>query len=137
MADPVKISPVPTVTGNSQWDTFIGYAATHVGVLTAGVSLAWMNAHGFDTKSLASTGLDMSVLITTTVSGFLLSGAAWAWGQWRTRKSQLAIAANTALAAITGQVPVGIAKNLTPAMAAAVQASPKANVAEVAPAPLK
>lgn len=124
----------PSITGNPQVDTFLGYAATHLGVLVAGISIAWMNAHGFDTASLAKTGLDMTVLITTTVAGFSLSLAAWIWGQLRTKWSQQAIVSNTVQAAVTGKVPEAIAAKATPEQAQAVESSTRAAVAPIPPA---
>lgn len=135
MAEPAKVPLVPSVTGNPQIDTFLGYLFTHLGVLAAGIAIAWMDAHGFDTKALSNSGLDLSVLIATTVGGFLVSIAAWVWGQYRTKWAQGAIVNNTVRAALTGEVPAAIMAKATEAQAQAVEANPNTVVVPTPPAP--
>lgn len=128
MEDPTKMNVVPTVTGNPKYDTALGYFAVHVGMILAASCVAWMDAHGFDTKALAKDGIDLTVLISGTIVGIILSVAAWVWGQYRTKWSQKAIVDNTVHAALTGEVPVAIISKATIAQAQAVEASPTASV---------
>lgn len=137
MSDPVKAPIVPTITGNPQLDTFIRYTAAHVGMIVAATSVAWMDAHGFDTKALTANGLDMSFLISTTVGGILMSTLAYVWGAISTRQSQTAITMNTALAAMTGNVPEAIAAKLPADAAQAVENSARANITTDKPATVK
>lgn len=134
MADPVKAPLVPTVTGNPQLDTFLGYAATHVGAIAAAAAIAWMDSKGFDSKALASTGLDMPILIATTVSGILLSGGAWVWGQLRTRWSQAAIVNTAMQAVLTQTIPSSVVAKAPQALAQAVEAAAHVTVTDEAPA---
>lgn len=126
--DPVKQPLVPSVTGNPAYDTAIGYIAVHVGAVLAVMCITWMNAHGFDTASLAKSGIDMSTLIAGAVAGIIISAAAWIWGQWRTCNSQKAIVNETVNAALTGVVPAAIAAKMSPEQAQAIEAAPNAKV---------
>jgi hypothetical protein len=135
VAEPAKVPLVPSITGSPQIDTFLGYLATHVGAIAAAVAIAWMDAHGFDTKALAKTGLDLNILIATTVGGFILSIAAWVWGQYRTKWAQGAIVNNTVRAALTGEVPAAIMAKATESQARAIEENPATTVVATPPAP--
>lgn len=130
-----KVPLVPTLTGNPQMDTAIRYGASKLGMAAAGAAVAWMDAHGWDSKALAKDGIDISVLITTAVVGVVMALATWVWGQLSTKWSQAAIVNNTVSAALTGEVPAAIIAKASEAQARAVEASPTATIVPTPPAP--
>jgi hypothetical protein len=132
---PEKAPLVPTLTGNVQVDTALRYAAAHLGAAAATAAVVWMDAHGFDTKALAKSGVDMSVLIPTVVGGLVLSVGAWAWGQLSTKWSQAATVNNTVHAALTGEVPAAIIARASESQARAVEESPTTTIVPTPPPP--
>lgn len=94
---------VPSITGNPMYDTTIAGAISGVGGLITGITVGWLNAHGFQDPNLYT-------YVFTGVTGTLGSIAVVIWRVLVSKRNQIAHADEVINAVATGHISEQIKK---------------------------
>lgn len=131
-----KTQIVATFTGMPVGaETLVRNSLNHISGVATGMILIWLSQHGFSEHAANAIGFSISEIVGALVASIIGGGASILWGWWQAHRTKLQLVNNTVAAALTGVVPIAIAKEATETQAAAIDASPTATIAPIPPAP--